>query len=123
MKTPGIPFECACKSEKFDGRTNDTLFIEAVNRVPFKPWHRLLGKFLGHLSRPKPMVKNKFSSIVLGTTTFRRDLNFRENDVTVFVWLKAGKGGMIGVEVFVVLLYWRTAVVVVLSNGAFWALW
>ena len=69
------------------------------------------------------MVKNKFSSIVLGTTTFRRDLNFLENDVTVFVWLKAGKGGMIGVEVFVVLLYWRTAVVVVLSNGAFWALW
>ena len=104
MKTFGIPFECACKSEKFDGRTNDTLFMEAVNRVPFKPWHRFLGKCLGHLSRPKPMVKNKFSSIVFGTTTFRRDLNFLENDVTVFVSLKAGKEAAIGGEVFDVFL-------------------
>ena len=119
MKTPGIPLECACKSEKFDGRTNETLFIDAVNRVPFKPWHRLLGNFLGQLSRPKPMVKNKLSSIVFGTTTLRRDLNFLEKDVTVFVSLKAGKTGMIGLEVVVVFLYWRMAVVVVLSNGAF----
>ena len=104
MKTPGIPLECACKSEKFDGRTNETLFIEAVNRVPFKPWHRFLGKFFGQLSRPKPIVKNKFSSIVFGTTTFRIDLKFLENDVTVFVSLKAGKDAVIGGEVLVVFL-------------------
>ena len=50
------------------------------------------------------MVKNKFSSIVFGTTTFRRDLNFLENDVTVFVSLKAGKEAAIGGEVFDVFL-------------------
>lgn len=100
-----------------------------VKRVPLGPWHLLGLKFLGQLLSPKPIVKKRFSSISVGTSTLLGDLKLLEKVVAVFVSLKAGREAMIGVLDMPFLagqgadLYSRIAVVVVLPNGAFCALW
>jgi len=79
--------------------------------------------------RPKPTVKNKLSSMSVGTKVLSVLLKLLVKAVTVAVSLKVGNGGMIGLfdEQFLAAqgddLYSRMAVVVVLSNGAFCALW
>lgn len=113
------------------GSTKDTLFMLAVKRVPLGPWHLLVGlKCFGQLLRPRPIVKKRFSSISVGTSTFLGLLKLVVKAEAVAVSLKAGSGGIIGLTAgpFVQLglqgadLYSRMAVVVVLSNAAFCAL-
>ena len=53
------------------GSTKETLFMLAVKRVPLGPWHLLELKFFGQLLSPRPIVKKRFSSISVGTSTFR----------------------------------------------------
>ncbi|KAI7735022.1 hypothetical protein M8C21_028139 [Ambrosia artemisiifolia] len=84
VKTPGIPWWCACSKEKLDGSTNDTLFILAVKRV-------LALAFGGHLLIPRPAVMKRFSSIVLGTKVFPGLLKLVVKAVAVFVSLKGGR--------------------------------
>ena len=110
------------------GSTNETLFMLAVKRVPLGPWHLLDRKFLGHLLSPSPIVKKRFSSISVGTSTFLGLLKLLVKADAVLVSLKAGSIGITGLSailLFVQLavlqrtdLYSRIAVVVVLSNGA-----
>ncbi|KAG5567065.1 hypothetical protein RHGRI_002586 [Rhododendron griersonianum] len=67
----------------------------AAKRVLLGPWHRGPG---AQLTNPNPIVKNKFSSILVGTSTLPRLFNCAENAVTVAVSLKAGNCGKIGLE-------------------------
>lgn len=111
-----------------EGSTKDTLFMLAVKRVPFGPWHRRGLKCFGQLSSPSPTVKKRLSSISVGTATFPRLLKLPVKAVAVAVSLNAGREGKMGLVVTHfegqgMFSYSRIAVVVVLSKGAPWALW
>ena len=106
--------------------------MDAVSRVPFGPWHWDGLKLGGQLLRPSPTVKKRFSSISVGTRGRLRLRKFLAKAVTVAVSLKAGREGnagggalaepLVGQAPEVAVVYWRMAVAVVLSKGAFWAL-
>ncbi len=129
VKTPGMPCSYACSMEMLDGRTKDSLFMLAVKRVPLGPWHRLvLLRCFEHWLSPRPIVKKRFSSITVGTSTFLGLLKLLLKAVTVAVSLKAGRVALTGLLDAQFLaaqgadLYSRMAVVVVLSNGTLGAL-
>lgn len=69
------------------GRTNDTLFMLAVNRVPFGPWHWAELKPGGQLLRPSPIVKKRLSSMSMGTSTLLGLRKLLLKEVTVLVSL------------------------------------
>lgn len=95
----------------------------AANRVLFGPWHLGPG---GQFKRPNPTVKNRLSSMMIGTLAFML-LSWLVNAVTVFVSLNLGTVGINGFANCPVLegeaadSYSKIAVAVVLSNAAFCA--
>ncbi|PON85846.1 hypothetical protein TorRG33x02_183100 [Trema orientale] len=99
----------------------------AVKRVPLGPWQRgLLGR--GQLLSPKPTVKKRLTSMFVGTLTLEGLLSAVVKAVAVAVSLNAGNCGKIGLGAGCPFLqeaslYSRIAVVVVLSNAAFIAVW
>ncbi|KAG5607443.1 hypothetical protein H5410_028935 [Solanum commersonii] len=85
--------------------------------VAGKNWMFLERAPLGQLLSPSPTVKNRFSSISLGTSTFLGLLNFVVKAVAVAVSLYAGRDGKTGLVLTQLeeqedVLYSRMAVVV-----------